>query len=184
MDMLTGQLLIASPKLPDPVFARTVVLLVQHDSNGAFGIVLNRPSDLTVGQLWARLHDDPCESTSLVSIGGPVDGPVMVLHTDPSHSEAEVASGIHIASDRANVRHIIQNAVEPFRVFTGYAGWGGGQLETELNLGGWLTIEADPAIVFTTETTDVWQKAVHVAGRGFLSDTLGIHEFPEDLGLN
>ena len=184
MDSLEGHLLIAAPQLPDPNFSRTVVLLVQYNAHGAFGLILNQPSDIKLSDLWSRIDDAPCESDAYISIGGPVDGPILVLHTDVTHSESEVLPGVYIASDRENVRHIVLDEVEPFRVFSGYAGWGHGQLETELELGGWISLAATKELVFDENVSGLWQNVVHLAGRNFFEGTLGIREFPSDNDLN
>jgi putative transcriptional regulator len=78
----------------------------------------------------------------------------------------------------------VLNQVEPFRVFSGYAGWGNGQLETELELGGWISLAATKELVFEKDVSELWQNVVHLAGRNFLEGTLGINEFPSDIDLN
>jgi putative transcriptional regulator len=184
MESLVGQFLIAAPQLNEPNFARSVVLMIQSDANGAFGLVLNQRSELKLADLWTKIDDTPCPSKDYVSIGGPVNGPILVLHTDPSHSDSEVLAGVHIASERDNVRHIVLNLVEPFRVFSGYAGWGSGQLETEFELGGWISVAATKSLVFDNNVSELWQNVVHLAGRNFLEDTLGIDDFSGDVDLN
>ena len=183
MDSLEGHFLIAAPQLPDPNFSRSVVLILQHNANGAFGLVLNQLSEMKLAEVWSRIDDSPCEADGYLSIGGPVDGPILILHSDKLHSESEVLPGVYIASDRENVRHVVQQA-EPFRVFSGYSGWGSGQLETELELGGWITLLATKELVFDTNVADLWQNVVHMAGRNFFEGTLGIDEFPGDVHLN
>jgi putative transcriptional regulator len=183
MESLEGHFLIAAPQLPDPNFLRSVVLMLQHNSNGAFGLVVNQQSEMRLAEVWSQIDDSPCKSDDYLSIGGPVEGPILVLHTDETHSESEVIPGVHIASDRDNVRYVVQH-VEPFRVFSGYSGWGSGQLETELELGGWITLPATKELVFDGNVTDLWQHVVHMAGRSFFEGTLGIDEFPGDVHLN
>jgi putative transcriptional regulator len=74
--------------------------------------------------------------------------------------------------------------VQPFRVFSGYSGWGAGQLETEMDLGGWLTTDATAEIVFEEDVADLWQAVIHLTGEEFLKGTLGITDFPSEPGLN
>src|SRR5205814_2997514 len=85
MKSLQGQLLIASPKLFDPNFFRSVVLLVQHTENGALGLILNHPLEMTIANAWEQVSEMPCEATGVLHQGGPCDGPLMVLHTEASN---------------------------------------------------------------------------------------------------
>ena len=72
MNSLRGQFLIASPHLPDSNFYRSVVLMIQHDDEGAFGVILNRPTENTVSEIWEMITDEPCESLQPINLGGPV----------------------------------------------------------------------------------------------------------------
>ena len=90
MDSLRGQLLIAPPHLTDPNFAKTVVFIVQHDTEGAFGLVLNRPSDTGIHEVWEKMRGRRCARRDFLYVGGPVQGPLMLLHGDPFAGDAEV----------------------------------------------------------------------------------------------
>ena len=142
MEYLKGHLLVASPHLLDPNFVRTVVLLLHHSKEGAFGVVLNRPADNTVKELWEQVGDSPCESERRVNVGGPVSGPLMAVHTDRSLREMEILPGLYFAAQRDNIEKLFRQHDHPFRVFVGHSGWGGGQLERELKGGSWLTTPA------------------------------------------
>ena len=98
MKSLQGQLLIASPKLFDPNFFRSVILLVQHGENGALGLVLNRPLEMTIANAWEQVSEMPCEATGFLHQGGPCDGPLMVLHTDASIPEMPVIPEVRSSS--------------------------------------------------------------------------------------
>lgn len=184
MDSLEGTLLVASPRLPDPNFARSVVLIIQHGPPGAFGLILNQRSDTQLKDLWQRIEGEECPSEQFVAVGGPVDGPLLVLHGDPTHADGDVIEGVFVSSEKDNVKFIVDNDITPFRVFTGYSGWGAGQLETELEIGGWLQLPATSSIVFEDNVADLWQHVVHKSGEDFFKDTLGIDDFPEDTNLN
>ena len=86
-----------------PNFSQTVVLLVQHNEDGAFGVVLNRPADSTLKDLWEKVTQEPCEIEQHVHVGGPVAGPLMALHADRSlaEPEQEVVPGVYFAVERA-----------------------------------------------------------------------------------
>lgn len=90
MDSLTGKLLIAIPELGDPNFYRSVVLVLMHGAEGATGVILNRPSSVTVASVWNQVSDVDCECEDLVQMGGPVEGPLMALHTSLAVAERQI----------------------------------------------------------------------------------------------
>ena len=182
MDSLKGHFLIASPHLVDPNFVRTVVLLVEHNENGAFGVVLNRPSERSVQEIWDEVAEVPCDCLEPINVGGPVLGPLLALHTQPMYSETEVVPGVFVATQRDHLDHIVRQD-EPFRVFSGYSGWGAGQLEAELKQGGWITMAADRRYVFAP-ADDLWHQASQAIARDVLISTLKIRHVPEDPSLN
>jgi len=95
MESLEKHLLIASPYMLDPNFQRTVVLMVQHSDEGAFGLVINRPTDKLLKDLWREINNSPCDSDEPVHLGGPVPGPIMAIHTDPTLGEKEIIPGLY-----------------------------------------------------------------------------------------
>ncbi|MDP6444248.1 MAG: YqgE/AlgH family protein [Pirellulaceae bacterium] len=183
MSTLQGQFLVASPHLPDVNFFRSVVLIIQHDDDGAFGVVLNRPTENTVGEFWEMISKEPCESTELVNHGGPVAGSVLALHTDHNCSETEVIPGVHVSTAHDNIEQIVQQRDKPYRIFCGYAGWSGGQLEHELEAGGWMTIKADLDEIFACED-DLWERAAQSIGLDILTPLVAPERIPADPTLN
>ncbi len=184
MQSLQGQFLVAVPQLSDSNFNRSVVLVMQHDKSGAFGLVINRLSAIRVVDLWREIEQtDELHCDAFVAVGGPVQGPILVLHTSRSLGEAEVIPGVFVASDRQNIRDVLHSQ-EKFRVFTGYSGWGAGQLETEFEVGGWLHVPASCELVFYEQLADLWQHVIDLKGRSFLEDTLGIDPHLGDIHLN
>lgn len=183
MESLAGHLLIASPHLPDPNFFRSVVLMVQHDEEGALGLVLNRPSKLTVGQLWRQLEQEPCENEDPLRIGGPVEGPLMVLHESSEHGETKVVDGLYFSTQQDNLVAIVQQRQYRYTLLNGYSGWGPGQLESELEAGGWLTAEASALHVFSNQD-ELWKLVVGQIGEGIIRDGLKIKHTPNDPSMN
>src|SRR3982751_5237695 len=103
MKSLKGHLLISSPRLMDPNFVRTVVLMVQHGEEGALGLILNRPLQATVRDVCEKVLETPCEIEAPLHQGGPCEGPLMVLHTDADGGiggEVEVMPGVHFTAER------------------------------------------------------------------------------------
>jgi len=157
MDTLRGQLLIAPPHLTDPNFSEAVVLMIQHDEQGAFGLVLNRPSSQSIADIWSQVHGDPCASKAPLHVGGPVTGPLVVLHQRENCADVEVVTGVYCSTRPEMLDEIVQQEEPHTRFFAGYAGWAGGQLEGELQTGSWLTVPASAQHVFSVTTRSLWK---------------------------
>jgi len=183
MESLEGQFLIASPHLPDSNFFRSVVLMIQHDDEGAFGLLLNRRVEKTIGELWEMISDTPCSNPTPVNVGGPVEGPLMAIHTDPLLSEREVIDGVHLSTEKDNLDRLVNAYDGPLRVFTGYSGWGTGQLEGEMQVGGWLTLRAEKKLVFADDET-MWKYVTEKIGLEVLRDMIDPVTVPDDPSLN
>ena len=151
MGKFEGKLLIAVPDLQDLNFLRTVVLVLHHDQFGASGVVLNRPTDTRVSDLLPQL-ELPVESvttlTERLHVGGPVEGPLIVLHDDRDLSEEAVIPGVFISTRRDLVEQLLATDRLEMRLFSGYSGWSSGQLENEVEQGGWLLQDAHRDHVF------------------------------------
>ncbi|TWT31445.1 YqgE/AlgH family protein [Blastopirellula retiformator] len=184
MQSLQGQLLIASPHLPDPNFLRTVVLMVQHDDEGALGLVLTRPTELTMAAMWQEVAEEEIEDESPVFLGGPVQGPLMALHAYKAAGEIEVLPGVYFSSDKDHLETLVRQSIEPKRLFIGYSGWGQHQLEAEMDAGGWLLLPADAELVFTTDVDRLWKDVTSKIGSDIMRSTLHLKGMPTDPNLN
>lgn len=182
---LLGSLLVATPSLADPSFERTVVLLVAHEPGGAMGVVLNRATEVPVSEVlgeWGRLAQDP----AVLFEGGPVqpDSAICIARVRPEL--ADQLSGfqpfyatlgtIDLGGEPERVRESITAA----RVFAGYAGWGAGQLEEEIESGSWFTFDALPGDAFMSRPDDLW--AMVLRRQGGL--TAAVAHYPSDPTLN
>jgi len=183
MKSLQGHFLVASPHLLDPNFTRTVVLLIQHNLDGAFGLVLNRPSSKTIRELWEQVHEPPCENEQRVHLGGPVSGPLMALHTIQDLSEIEVLPGVYFSAEKGHLEELVRGNGAQFKLFVGHSGWGGKQLEGELKQGAWFTAPAKAEYIFLDEEA-LWKRVAGEIGRGLLHSMLNIKEFPDDPSMN
>ena len=161
---LKGKVLIASENLLDPNFARAVVLIVQHDENGAMGLIINRALETTVQEAWTQVSSVPYPNNDPLYQGGPVEGPLIVLHNHPDKGQMEVTGGIWLSSDADAVKALVDEAVEPLKFFVGYAGWTGMQLETELSEGAWQVAEIDPSLLMATPR-GLWEELQAAARR-------------------
>ena len=183
MRSLQGHLLVASPHLADPNFVKAVVLLIHHSEEGAFGVVLNRPADNTIQELWEQVAETPCECERPVNVGGPVAGPLMAIHTDEDLAELEILPGVYFAAQREHLERLLGQSDRPYRVFVGHSGWGGGQLENELKEGAWLTTPATVQQVFDDDD-ELWKTVAEHIGRAILTSTLKIKHVPKDASMN
>lgn len=168
---LAQHFLAASPHLTDPNFYQTVVLMVQHNDDGALGLVLNRPLSKSLAEIWTLVGGAGCNRADPLMRGGPVEGPLLCLHSRAEWGEWEVLSGVYLSSRKELLDKLVQSD-EPLRVFTGYAGWGPSQLERELELGGWLTIAASREDIFSDAAT-MWKRIVDRIGRQILEPVVG-----------
>jgi len=168
VDSLAGRLLIATPSLTDPNFARTVVLLCAHDENGAFGVVLNRP--LTGFDLAEHLPGWAAHATEprVLFSGGPVDKSVAVglarYHRRvPEAGEPGLPHGLALV-DLSQPAEEASPGLTGLRVFVGYSGWGAGQLEREIEEEAWFVIESDGTEPFSDEPDGLWRHVLRRQG--------------------
>ncbi len=167
MESLRGQLLIAGAGLIDPNFRRTIVLIGEHNEEGALGVALNRPSPLTVGDAIPSLGrlappDDP------VFIGGPVQPESVVVLAEfgePKDAGLLVLGSIGFLVGEVEAGAV--DAVRRARIFAGHAGWGPGQLERELEEEAWIQEPALPEDVFTDTPDELWTMVLRRKGRDF-----------------
>jgi putative transcriptional regulator len=180
MDTLQGQLLIASPSLLDSNFRRAVVLVTEHSDEGAAGLVLNRPSPASVSELVPEL-EPVVEDDEQVWLGGPVQrNAVLVLgeFVDPEDAAVPLFGALGFPS--LEEPDEVVPATTRRRVFAGYAGWGAGQLESELGREDWIVEPAQPDDAFTDAPDELWAEVLRRKG--------GIYELvariPEDPSVN
>lgn len=183
MKSLAGKLLVASPQLQDPNFVQTVVLMIQHEQQGAFGLVLNRPGDKTVDEVWRLIEKEPPGCSNPVYVGGPVPGPLVALHTQQELSDQQVMPGLFITAQAAAFEELLAQPEHNFRIYSGHSGWGDGQLEGELKIGGWLTSEAKVDDVFTDHET-LWKQVTSRIGIKIIAPGLRPDQIPDDPSLN
>jgi putative transcriptional regulator len=157
-----GTLLVAARNLPDPNFANTVVLLVDHSRDGAAGLVLNRPSRVPLSRL--RPGAEPFASiASPAFIGGPVSPEtVLALSRAACDGCREVDRDVHLVNAPAALQALIAGGADEhrLRVYVGYAGWGRGQLESEVRRGGWRVVAGTAPVVFDPDPSSLWRRMI------------------------
>ena len=181
MTTLQGQLLIATTQLLDPNFMRCVVLIVQHGEEGSLGLVLNRPLALSVKEACEQVLDtEDCAVAGSMHQGGPCEGPLMVVHNHDTAGQTEVVPGLYFTTEREQIEWLLKNSHVATKFFVGYAGWGAGQLETELGSGSWLLAPATPVRVFEGGE-EQWTRVIREVTMGRWIDP---KDLPDDPSLN
>ncbi|PJJ75082.1 putative transcriptional regulator [Thermoflavifilum aggregans] len=179
----SGTFLIADPFLKDPNFARTVVLLCEHQAEGSFGFVINRPFQQTLNELLPDAED--MQSIPLY-FGGPVQpDTVHFIHQYPDliENSYEVGEGIYWGGNFEQTLELIQMRlidIRKIKFFIGYSGWGGGQLEAELEEHSWIVSPAYPELVFHGQQEMIWQQSLRELGDEYAL----MANFPIDPSLN
>ena len=173
---LTNQFLIAMPGVADDNFSRTVVYLCEHSKNGALGLVINRPTDITLKSLFEKVElslDRDELAQQPVFFGGPVQTERgFVLHEKTGTEQSPYTSTLSIAggglemTTSKDVLEALANGAGPRRLIVtlGYSGWSAGQLEEEIGRNGWLTVDADPKVIFDTPVEERYQRALSLLG--------------------
>lgn len=188
-DPKAGRLLVATPLLGDPNFKRTVVLLVEHEvTEGTLGVVLNRPTQVSVGQVleqWTDLATEP----SVVFRGGPVaPSSALALALVPGNDEPLGWRALDGAPSLARLGlldldtppSVLAPAIQSLRVYAGYAGWSPGQLQAEIDEGAWHVVTAEPGDVFAATPEALWRMVL----RRQEGDLAFLATYPDDPALN
>jgi putative transcriptional regulator len=189
-EALAGRLLVATPMLADPNFRRTVVLIVEHETEqGTLGVVLNRPTEVPVGQVlepWTELATDPC----VVFSGGPVapNSALALAHvpgTDepvgwhPLEGSVPAMARLGLV-DLDAPPGLLAPAITSLRVYAGYAGWSAGQLKSEIDEGAWYVLTAEPGDAFCPDPARLWPAVLRRQG----GELAYLATYPDDPGLN
>ncbi|MBU6441950.1 MAG: YqgE/AlgH family protein [Betaproteobacteria bacterium] len=174
---LSNQFLIAMPGMVDSSFAGSVIYVCEHSARGALGLVINRPTDIVLKDLFDRIElplEQPELAARTVYYGGPVQTERgFVLHdpTDRAYaSTLQVAGGLQMTTSKDVLEHIsASDGPKRFFVALGYSGWSAGQLEDEISRNGWLTVEADSNIVFEVAVEQRFDAAMSLMGISAMS---------------
>jgi putative transcriptional regulator len=179
-ESFTTTLLLSMPQLQDPNFARTVVLLCEYTPDGAFGLVLNRPTNVAASEM-VRLDPPVVGGNDMpLWIGGPVEPQRgWILLGDEPHTEFKlIREGLYLSTSPTLLRHVLEASPAPrARVLAGYAGWGPGQLDAELAQSAWLMADVDLDIVFDVAADLMWETAIRRLGAdpSSLTTSHGVH---------
>jgi len=154
--------LVATSKIPEGNFHQTVVLLIRHDRDGAFGLIINRPSLISASRMVPGLKIRPKQDVELWQ-GGPVDPGswfVLIRSSETLEGATQISGNLQISSDQDLLRKLLRKKKFKgrFRIYSGYAGWASGQLEAELMRGGWKVVEGGADAVFSADPAELWSR--------------------------
>jgi len=181
MTPLTGHLLVATPELLAAVFTRSVILMLDHSEGGAVGVILNRPTEATLKAVAGQVFDGAeVDWDKSIGLGGPVPGPLVALHTAADLADDEVLPGLYRTAEAHKLRDLAGRRAEPSAFLANYAGWSPGQLEGEIAEGSWVTLPANPELVFWDGAGDLWDAAMKRYNGRRLTGLLGIDDGPAD----
>jgi putative transcriptional regulator len=163
-DLGVGKLLVAPRDCPDPHFAKTVVLLVQFDEDGALGLMINHRTRLPISRALDQLKAASNRSDPIY-LGGPVDvsSVLALLRASRRPDEAQrVVGDVYLVSTRPLLERTLAEGTGPdeFHAYVGYCGWGAGQLENEMNLKAWYVFDGDAKLVFDSDPDSVWSRLI------------------------
>lgn len=162
---LAPAFLVAVPQMLDPNFAQSVVYLISHNSEGAFGLILNRPSPIHLDDVAEELGL-PQRLKQPIYFGGPVErNRGFVLHpcADLSTSSELIEEGIFLSGAPETLKKLVENG-DTFKFFLGYSGWAPGQLEEEITHGSWLVLPSRREIILTTRVEHLWDRVLREVG--------------------
>jgi putative transcriptional regulator len=177
-----GKFLVASRQIRDPRFQETVILLIQHDSNGTVGLIVNRPTTVSLFDFFPEIKEQH-GSEHFTYIGGPVgmNQVLLLIRIKNKHEGAQwVFDDVYVSASKAVLEKLIKNPAgeAKFRAYAGYAGWTGGQLEQEISRGDWQVVRADAETIFKKPSSEVWPdliretETIHIEYKGrFSSET-------------
>jgi len=201
IESFTGNLLVASSLVTDPVYAGGVCLVVHEDETNVIGVMLNRPMKPTPEALVAMLGEqnkpaegnrltalgetpesEPPASTSsldqpipwgMLHFGGPLSGPVVAIHQNSQYAEAETGDGIYVAAQKQHLEDLVRRRPGPYRLIVGHLGWESGQLEAEIEAGIWHVLPATTDAVFSA-ANEMWPRLIRRATSNSMARWLGI----------
>jgi putative transcriptional regulator len=165
---ITPALLLSMPQLNDPNFGRTVVLLCEFAEEGAFGLVLNRPTEFPAAEVVQLVPPVVPANDLPLWIGGPVEperGWILLSEKKERDEAREIVPGLFLSASPDVLRRVLESAMPPpARVMAGYAGWGPGQLDQELSESSWLLADVDAEFLFNTPPAELWEAAIRRIG--------------------
>jgi len=155
-----GKFLVASANIGDPRFSESVILLIDYGIRGAFGLIINRPTEIKLSRVFTDMEGLKQRKDTLY-VGGPVgnDQMFLLVHSDGQpEGSSRIFKNVYISGSKTLLKHIVDkpDMERKFRVYIGYAGWSAQQLDQEVARGDWYILSADAGIIFDKEASEIW----------------------------
>ncbi|MEZ5377625.1 MAG: YqgE/AlgH family protein [Acidimicrobiales bacterium] len=179
MRSLAGSFLISRPELADPNFDGTLTLILEHDEDGALGVVINRPTEVLVAEAYPG-WDSVAEAPAVIFQGGPVETDSLIALGWGERMDGDLPLGLTSVDLEEQVPLVVADGLEKLRIFAGYAGWGGGQLEGELANGAWWVVPCLRDDVFLADPERLWAMVLRRNG----GEMAWFAHYPKDPSLN
>lgn len=178
---LEGCLLVASPDCQGELYERSVCLVVNHSSEGAVGVILNKGIEVEVADLWQKLAGETDAETTAAQVarplyfGGPKSGPVVALHNRQEFAEYTPGEGVYLAAQVQNLQALVRSPTRgaAVKIIVGQANWEAGCLEEEFARGKWLPLPLLPGLVFA-DADAMWGRAIREIGNQFVAGLVGL----------
>jgi len=183
MHSFQGHFLVTARPQLGPKFVKTVILVVEHADQGAFGVILICPRELRDSYPCERMPQRHSLGKAQMYLSGPVIGPLMAVHTDESFAEVEILPGVFFAGKEENVLPLMRQKKRPYKFFTGYAGWGPKRLEYEVGQGVWLVVPGKAEQIFSS-SGKLWKELSRQVLERQLHEWYNIKHIPADPLLN
>jgi putative transcriptional regulator len=178
-----GQLLIASPSLQDPNFAKTVVLIAVHNAEGTVGLVINRETSATIQEIWEQVSDSTCSREQFLRQGGPVGETLMAIHSNPLLADVTITEDLFLTTEKRTMEQLVGSDQEKVLFLIGHAGWGPGQLDMEMDEGAWQILPATAQHVFGQHES-LWDEVMKEVGQKKVMSLFKLKGIPDDPSVN
>lgn len=175
----SGTVLIASPFLKDPNFRGSVVFLANETAEGILGFILNRRTEQKLSDFWRPVFGYDCPISAYVYIGGPVAGPLAVLHRSARYADFQSGHNYYLTLEKKRIGELVSNEIEPLKFFLGQSGWTRDQLIEEIDCGAWHLLPPGETDLFRDDT-EFWVRELQKSASRTFARVLGVHEFPEN----
>lgn len=174
-----GMFLVASHDLRGGGFAKSVILIIQHDADGTMGLIVNQPTNTNPAELLSDIAGLENYNGKLF-VGGPVAawGIIMLLHSEQTPTNAKhIFSNVYTSGDRELLGRLVRSdTIGEVRLYAGHAGWSPGQLDAEIKRGSWHVVPASTKSVFSTRPQELWQRLIDVSDRLIVNSTDEVHQ--------
>ena len=174
---LQGHFLVAAPKLSNSVFQRSVILILQDDHNGTFGVALNRVAEVESAGEFQSISGVPNLKDASTFVGGAKGGPIFAIHRSRALADLEIPGGIFLSSQAEKLNELMEQIESPYRLVLGVVGWAKEEIRQEIGQGLWLPMSASPDEIFG-DPNCLWRECLRRHGRDQLTRIIGPVQFP------